>query len=59
MINIISSSTYTKVIVLHIDDFETTIVDEHNFGINDSIAIDDFKEQYNPKEFLCVTVNVA
>jgi len=51
-------STYTKVIVLKVDSFESTIEDEHNFGINNTQEILDFMDSYNPKEYVCVKVNV-
>lgn len=37
---------FLKVIVLQIDDFESTIIDEHNFSLNDKSRILKFKQPY-------------
>lgn len=53
-----SITPYMKVIVLNIGSFESTIVDEHNFGINDRSEISDFKDRYNIDEHVCFEVKI-
>jgi hypothetical protein len=58
MFSITSSQPYTKVIVVKIDDIESTIIDEHNFGLSDTTRIEEFKENYSEPDTVCLTVVV-
>lgn len=49
----ISSPAYIKVIVIKLDPFESVIVDEANFGINERDRIELFKNKYNSKIYGC------
>jgi hypothetical protein len=49
---------YIKIIVIQISDFSSSIVDEHNFGINDRTEISDFKDMYNISGHVCIEVKI-
>jgi hypothetical protein len=58
MLNLLSPITitepYTKVIVIKIDDFESTIIDERNFSPSDVSGIEDFKNLYDDIDTVCL-----
>jgi hypothetical protein len=53
----ISTESYIKVIVLKLDDFESRIVDEKNFGLFD-IDIEDFIAYYKIRGLICHKYNI-
>lgn len=37
---------YTKIVVLKVDDFSSEIIDEQNFALSDTAAMQKFKHPY-------------
>jgi hypothetical protein len=50
----ISTESYIKVLVIKLDDFESEIIDEHNFGLSNTAEKDAFKNSYQDDNVICL-----
>jgi hypothetical protein len=49
-----ATESYIKVVVIKIDDFESEIIDERNFGLTNIIEKEDFINSYQDDNIVCL-----
>jgi hypothetical protein len=55
--NSYSPTPFIKIVVLKVDPiFESEVIDEHNFGLNDKEKIEAFKESYSSPIYHCTEI---